>query len=153
MRGYLGDAAATAATIDAEGWLHSGDLGHFDADGNLFLVDRLKELIKVRGYHVAPAQLEGELITHPAVADVAVVPRPDEESGEVPVAYVTLCAPAEPGAIAAWLAERVAPYKRLAEVVVVDAIPRAPTGKLLRRVLVERERESAAARRPTASVA
>jgi acyl-CoA synthetase (AMP-forming)/AMP-acid ligase II len=153
MRGYLGDAAATAATIDAEGWLHSGDLGHFDADGNLFLVDRLKELIKVRGYHVAPAQLEGELITHPAVADVAVVPRPDEESGEVPVAYVTLCAPAEPVAIAAWLAERVAPYKRLAEVVVVDAIPRAPTGKLLRRVLVERERESAAARRPNASVA
>jgi acyl-CoA synthetase (AMP-forming)/AMP-acid ligase II len=151
MSGYLGDAAATAATIDAEGWLHSGDLGHFDADGNLFLVDRLKELIKVRGYQVAPAQLEAELTAHPAVADAAVVPRPDEESGEVPVAYVALCEPAEPGAIAAWVAERVAPYKRLADVIVVDAIPRAPTGKLLRRVLVERER--AAVGPPTASVA
>ena len=150
MRGYLGDDAATAATVDPEGWLHTGDLGRFDAAGNLFLTDRLKELIKVRGYQVAPAQLEAELIAHPAVADVAVVPRPTRDSGEVPVAYVTLCAPAEPAAIAAWLAERVAPYKRLAEVVVVDAIPRAPTGKLLRRVLVERER---AAARPTASVA
>jgi acyl-CoA synthetase (AMP-forming)/AMP-acid ligase II len=151
MRGYLRDDAATATTVDPEGWLHTGDLGRFDAAGNLFLSDRLKELIKVRGYQVAPAQLEAELLAHPAVADVAVVARPDAESGEVPVAYVTLRAAAEPGAIAAWLAERVAPYKRLAEVVVVDAIPRAATGKLLRRVLVERER--AAVRRPTASVA
>ena len=85
------------------------------------------------------------------MADVAVVPRPDEDCGEVPVAYVTLRAPAEPAAIAAWLAPRVAPYKRLAEVVVIDAIPRTPNGKLLRRVLVERER--AAEGRPTASVA
>jgi acyl-CoA synthetase (AMP-forming)/AMP-acid ligase II len=151
MRGYLGDDAATAATVDHQGWLHTGDLGHFDSAGNLFLVDRLKELIKVRGYQVAPAQLEAELAAHPAVADVAVVPRPDADCGEVPVAYVTLRAPAEPAAIATWLAQRVAPYKRLAEVVVVDAIPRAPTGKLLRRVLVERER--AAEGRPTASVA
>jgi acyl-CoA synthetase (AMP-forming)/AMP-acid ligase II len=151
MRGYLRDDAATATTVDPEGWLHTGDLGRFDAAGNLFLSDRLKELIKVRGYQVAPAQLEAELLAHPAVADVAVVARPDAESGEVPVAYVTLRAAAEPGAIAASLAERVAPYKRLAEVVVVDAIPRAATGKLLRRVLVERER--AAVRRPTASVA
>jgi acyl-CoA synthetase (AMP-forming)/AMP-acid ligase II len=140
MRGYLGDEVATLATIDADGWLHTGDLVRFDADGNLFVLDRLKELIKVRGYHVAPAQLEAELATHPAVADAAVVPRPDEESGEVPVAYVELRADAEPAAIAAWVAERVAPYKRLADVIVVDAIPRAPTGKLLRRVLIERER-------------
>jgi acyl-CoA synthetase (AMP-forming)/AMP-acid ligase II len=140
MGGYLGDEAASVAAIDADGWLHTGDLGYFDDDGNLFLVDRLKELIKVRGYHVAPAQLEAELVEHPAIADAAVVPRPDEESGELPVAYVTLCADAEPAAIAAWLAERVAPYKRLADVIVVDAIPRAPTGKLLRRELIERER-------------
>ncbi len=142
MRGYRGDEVATLATIDAEGWLRTGDLVRFDADGNLFVVDRLKELIKVRGYHVAPAQLEAELAAHPAVADAAVVPRPDEESGEVPVAYVELRAAVEPAELAAWVAERVAPYKRLADVVVVDAIPRAPTGKLLRRVLVERERAS-----------
>ena len=77
MRGYLGDDAATTATVDPEGWLHTGDLGRFDGAGNLFLTDRLKELIKVRGYQVAPAQLEAELSAHPAVADVAVVPRPD----------------------------------------------------------------------------
>jgi acyl-CoA synthetase (AMP-forming)/AMP-acid ligase II len=140
MRGYLGDEAATAATIDNDSWLHTGDLGHFDADGNLFLVDRLKELIKCRGYQVAPAQLEAELVSHPAVADAAVIPRPDEEAGEVPVAYVVLGAPAAPSAISEWMASRVAPYKRLADVIVVDEIPRAPTGKILRRVLVERER-------------
>jgi acyl-CoA synthetase (AMP-forming)/AMP-acid ligase II len=140
MRGYLGDDGATAATIDADGWLHSGDLGHFDADGNLFLVDRLKELIKCRGYQVAPAQLEAELMEHPAVADAAVVGRPDEEVGEVPVAYVALRFSAAPEEIAAWVGERVAPYKRLADVIVVDEVPRSPTGKLLRRVLVERER-------------
>jgi acyl-CoA synthetase (AMP-forming)/AMP-acid ligase II len=140
MRGYLGDEAATAATIDADGWLRSGDLGYFDAEGNLYLVDRLKELIKCRGYQVAPAQLEAELIAHPAVADAAVVGRPDEEAGEVPVAYVALRAPADCDEIAAWVGERVAPYKRLADVIVVDEIPRSPTGKLLRRMLVERER-------------
>jgi acyl-CoA synthetase (AMP-forming)/AMP-acid ligase II len=143
MAGYLGDETATAATIDAQGWLHTGDLATFDNDGYLYVVDRLKELIKVRGYQVAPAQLEAELATHPAVADVAVVPRPDEEAGEVPVAYVALREPAEPAAIAAWVAGRVAPYKRLADVIVVDEVPRNPTGKLLRRVLVERERDRA----------
>jgi acyl-CoA synthetase (AMP-forming)/AMP-acid ligase II len=140
MRGYLGNEAADLATIDAGGWLHTGDLVRFDDDGNLFVVDRLKELIKVRGYHVAPAQLEAELMSHPAVADAAVVPRPDEESGELPVGYVALREPAEVDAIAAWVAERVAPYKRLAEVIVLDEVPRTPVGKLLRRVLVERER-------------
>jgi acyl-CoA synthetase (AMP-forming)/AMP-acid ligase II len=145
MDGYLGDPTATAATIDAQGWLHTGDLAQFDDDGYLYVVDRLKELIKCRGYQVAPAQLEAELVQHPAVADAAVVPRPDEEAGELPVAYVALRAPAAPAEIAAWLAERVAPYKRLADVIVVDEVPRNPTGKLLRRVLVERERERATA--------
>jgi acyl-CoA synthetase (AMP-forming)/AMP-acid ligase II len=140
MRGYLGNEAATAATIDADGWLHSGDLGYFDADGNLFVVDRLKELIKSRGYQVAPAQLEAELMAHPAVADAAVVGRPDEEAGEVPVAYVVLRSAVAPAELMAWVAERVAPYKRLVDVVVVDELPRSPTGKLLRRVLMERER-------------
>jgi acyl-CoA synthetase (AMP-forming)/AMP-acid ligase II len=147
MAGYLGDETATAATIDADGWLHTGDLAQFDADGYLYIVDRLKELIKCRGYQVAPAQLEAELTTHPAVADAAVVPRPDEEAGEVPVAYVALRASAEPGQIAEWVAGRVAPYKRLADVIVVDEVPRSPAGKLLRRMLVERERGA-----PTVSV-
>jgi acyl-CoA synthetase (AMP-forming)/AMP-acid ligase II len=149
MAGYLGDETATAATIDAQGWLHSGDLARFDEEGRLFVVDRLKELIKCRGYQVAPAQLEAELALHPAVADAAVVPRPDEEAGERPVAYVALRAPARPRDLLDWLAPRVAPYKRPAEVVVVDEIPRNPTGKLLRRVLVERERDRAAGRSPT----
>ena len=144
MRGYLGDEVATLETIDADGWLRTGDLVRFDDDGNLFVVDRLKELIKVRGYHVAPAQLEAELAAHPAVVDAAVVPRPDKESGEVPVAYVSLRAPVEPDALVAWVAERVAPYKRLGDVIVVDEVPRSPTGKLLRRLLVERERGLAA---------
>jgi acyl-CoA synthetase (AMP-forming)/AMP-acid ligase II len=148
MAGYLGDETATKATIDAQGWLHSGDLARFDEDGRLFVVDRLKELIKCRGYQVAPAQLEAELAQHPAVADAAAVGRPDEEAGERPVAYVALRAPAEPRAILEWLSARVAPYKRPAEVVIVDEVPRNPTGKLLRRVLVERERERAAGRSP-----
>ena len=144
MRGYLGDEPATLATIDAGGWLHTGDLVRFDDDGNLFVVDRLKELIKVRGRQVAPAQLEAELMSHPAVSDAAVVPRRDEESGELPVGYVALREPAEADAIAAWVAERVAPYKRLADVIVLDQIPRSAAGKLLRRVLVERERTESA---------
>jgi acyl-CoA synthetase (AMP-forming)/AMP-acid ligase II len=140
MSGYLGDAAATEGIIDADGWLHSGDLGYFDADGHLYVVDRLKELIKCRGYQVAPAQLEAELVAHPAIADAAVVGRPDVEAGEVPVAYVVPRAPVGCGEIVSWVGERVAPYKRLADVIVVDEIPRSPTGKVLRRVLVERER-------------
>jgi acyl-CoA synthetase (AMP-forming)/AMP-acid ligase II len=144
MRGYLGDEPATLATIDAGGWLHTGDLVRFDDDGNLFVVDRLKELIKVRGRQVAPAQLEAVLMSHPAVSDAAVVPRRDEESGELPVGYVALREPAEADAIAAWVAERVALYKRLADVIVLDQIPRSAAGKLLRRLLVERERTESA---------
>jgi acyl-CoA synthetase (AMP-forming)/AMP-acid ligase II len=148
MRGYLGDQAATAATIDPDGWLHTGDLVCFDHDGNLFVVDRLKEMIKCSGYQVAPAELEAELLAHPAVADAAVVPRPDPRAGQVPVAYVVLRQPADPAAISSWLAARVASYKRVWDVVVTDQIPRAPSGKILRRGLAQREREQASAARP-----
>jgi acyl-CoA synthetase (AMP-forming)/AMP-acid ligase II len=148
MRGYLGDDAATAATIDPDGWLHSGDLVSFDHHGNLFVVDRLKEMIKYCGYQVAPAELEAELMAHPAVGDAAVVPRPDPRAGQVPVAYVVLRQPADPAAISQWLAGRVAAYKRVWDVVVTDQIPRSPTGKLLRRRLAERERQQAPAARP-----
>jgi acyl-CoA synthetase (AMP-forming)/AMP-acid ligase II len=120
----------------------------FDHDGNLFVVDRLKELIKYCGYQVAPAELEAELLAHPAVADAAVVPRPDPRTGQVPVAYVVLRQPADPAEISAWLAKRVASYKRVWDVVVTDQIPRSPTGKLLRRRLAERERQQAPAARP-----
>ena len=88
MTGYLGNPAASAATIDEDGWLNTGDIARFDADGNLFLLDRLKELIKVKGFQVAPAELEAILRSHPAVADAAVIPVPDERAGELPKAYV-----------------------------------------------------------------
>jgi acyl-CoA synthetase (AMP-forming)/AMP-acid ligase II len=141
MSGYLNDPEATAAAIDADGWLHTGDLGHIDADGRLHLVDRLKELIKVRGFQVPPAELEAVLVSHPAVADAAVIPVTDRRGNEAPKALVVLRAPAEPAELQRFVAERVAPHKRLRRVEVIDAVPRTPSGKILRRVLVERERE------------
>jgi acyl-CoA synthetase (AMP-forming)/AMP-acid ligase II len=143
MAGYRGDPDATAATIDADGWLHTGDLGHIDEDGHIFLVDRLKELIKVRGFQVAPAELEAVLVTHPAVADAAVVGVPDERDGERPKAFVVARGPFDREQLSAYVAERVAPYKRLVAIEEIDELPKSLTGKLLRRVLVERERERA----------
>ena len=140
MRGYRDRPDETAATIDAGGWLHTGDLCYFDEDGYLYVVDRLKELIKYKGYQVAPAELEHLLLTHPAVADAAVVPRPDPEAGEVPVAYVALKGEATADELLDYVALRVAPYKRLREVRITGSVPRSPAGKLLRRVLVEAER-------------
>jgi acyl-CoA synthetase (AMP-forming)/AMP-acid ligase II len=140
MRGYLDDAEATAAVLDGEGWLHTGDLCSIDEEGNIFVVDRLKELIKVGGYSVAPAEVERELIAHPAVADAAVVGRPDSELGEVPVAYVALVQPVERDDLLAWLQGRLAPWKHVRDVVVIERVPRNPTGKIVRRELIERER-------------
>ncbi|KAL9258245.1 4-coumarate--CoA ligase-like 9-like protein [Drosera capensis] len=88
MKGYVGDKDATAATLDAEGWLKTGDLCYFDSDGFLYIVDRLKELIKYKAYQVPPAELERLLLSHPEIADAAVVPYPDEEAGQIPMAYV-----------------------------------------------------------------
>ena len=126
---------AGTALIDADGWVHTGDAGRIDADGNVFVVDRIKELIKVNALQVAPAELEALLGTHPAVAECAVVPRPDERCGEVPVAVVVPRAAVEPGELVAFVAERVAPHKRIRAVRFVDAIPRTPAGKILRRRL------------------
>jgi acyl-CoA synthetase (AMP-forming)/AMP-acid ligase II len=139
MRGYLDDPEATAATVDADGWLHTGDVGRADEDGYVVLVDRVKELIKYKGYQVAPAELEAVLVEHPAVAEAAVVGRPDEEAGEVPKAFVALAGEATEEEIMAFVAERVAPYKKLRAVEVVDEIPKSPSGKILRRVLKERD--------------
>jgi acyl-CoA synthetase (AMP-forming)/AMP-acid ligase II len=136
MRGYVGNATATAATIDADGWLHTGDLGRFDDDGYLFLGDRIKELIKVKGYQVAPAELEAVLRSHPAVADAAVVRVPDAETGERPKAFVVARAELDHDELRSFVAGQVAPYKRIEEIEEIDALPRSPTGKLLRRMLV-----------------
>ena len=132
MRGYL---RQPADLIDADGWVHTGDLGHIDADGNVFVVDRLKELIKVNAFQVAPAELEAVLGGHPAVAEAAVVGRPDERRGEVPIAFVVAREAVDGEALMAWVAERVAPYKRLHGVEFVERLPRTPAGKLLRRLL------------------
>jgi acyl-CoA synthetase (AMP-forming)/AMP-acid ligase II len=139
MRGYLDDPEATAATVDADGWLHTGDVGRADEDGYVVLVDRVKELIKYKGYQVAPAELEAVLVEHPMVAEAAVVGRPDEEAGEVPTAFVALAGDASAEEIMAFVAERVAPYKKLRALEVVDEIPKSPSGKILRRVLKERD--------------
>ena len=136
MSGYLDDPEATAATIDPDGWLHTGDTGRFDDDGFLYLGDRLKELIKVNGFQVAPAELESVLRTHPAVADAAVVGVPDDEAGERPVAFVVARGELDRDELMAFVAAQVAPYKQLRDVELVDALPRSPTGKLLRRMLV-----------------
>jgi acyl-CoA synthetase (AMP-forming)/AMP-acid ligase II len=140
MNGYLGNPEATAAVLDAEGWLRTGDLVRFDANGWLFVVDRLKELIKYKGHQVAPAELEALLGAHPAVADCAVVGRPDEQAGEIPVAYVVPRRDVTGNELIAYVADQVAPQHRVRAVEFVEQIPRSPAGKILRRVLVERER-------------
>jgi acyl-CoA synthetase (AMP-forming)/AMP-acid ligase II len=144
MAGYLHRPEATAAMVDPDGWLRTGDLGLVDGDGNVVIVDRLKELIKVSGHQVAPAELEALLATHPAVADAAVLGRADPDHGEVPVAVVVPRPGAEPDpeALVAWVAERVAPHKRLRAVRLADAIPRTPSGKLLRRALRDQDRQT-----------
>ena len=138
MRGYLNNPEATAATLDRDGWLHTGDIGHVDRDGYFTIVDRLKELIKYKGFQVPPAELEAVLRGHPAVADAAVVPLADQECGEVPKAFVVLRRDVSAADLIAYVAERVAPYKKIRVVEVIDVIPKSPSGKILRRVLRER---------------
>jgi acyl-CoA synthetase (AMP-forming)/AMP-acid ligase II len=145
MRGYLNSPEATANTIDRDGWLHTGDIGHMDETGYFYIVDRLKELIKYKGYQVPPAELEAVLLSHPAVSDAAVIPIPDAEAGEVPKAFVVLREPIDSDALIAYVGARVASYKRIRQVEVVDAIPKSASGKILRRVLVEQERANALA--------
>lgn len=140
MKGYLNRPDATAATIVADGWLRTGDIGYADADGDFYVVDRLKELIKYKAYQVAPAELEAVLLSHPAVADAAVVPSPDAEAGEVPKAFVVLKEDVSAEELMGFVAARVAPYKKVRRLEFVDQIPKSATGKLLRRVLVDRER-------------
>jgi acyl-CoA synthetase (AMP-forming)/AMP-acid ligase II len=141
MKGYLNRPDATAATIDPDGWLHTGDIGYADDDGHFYIVDRAKELIKYKGFQVAPAELEALLLTHPDVADAAVIPCPDDESGEVPKAYVVLKGEASEEELIEFVASRVAPHKKIRAVEFTDKIPKSPSGKILRRFLVQAERE------------
>lgn len=140
MLGYLNNPSATAATVDEDGWLHTGDIGHLDSDGHLFIVDRLKELIKYNGFQVPPAELEALLLTHPSVADAAVVGLPDETAGEIPVGYVVLRPGHEvtPEDVQAFVAERVATYKQVRQLHIVEEIPKSASGKILRRILRDR---------------
>ena len=142
MKGYLGDREKTAGMLDGDGWLRTGDIGYADEEGNFYVVDRLKELIKYKGYSVAPAELEAVLLMHPAIDDVAVVPSPDEEAGEVPKAYVVLGAPLDEADLFSWIADRVAPYKRIRRMEAIDKIPKSASGKILRRILIARDLSS-----------
>lgn len=137
MKGYLNDPEATERTIDKEGWLHTGDIGYIDDDDELFIVDRLKELIKYKGFQVAPAELEAMLIAHPYVSDAAVVSMKDEAAGEVPVAFIVRSNGSKitEDEIKQYISKQVVFYKRIYRVFFVETIPKAPSGKILRKDL------------------
>jgi acyl-CoA synthetase (AMP-forming)/AMP-acid ligase II len=140
MKGYLNNPEATASTIDADGWLHTGDVAVIDAEGHMTIVDRVKELIKYKGFQVPPAELEALLVTHPGVMDVAVIGIADDEAGELPKAFVVAAPGAAPSVedLQAFVAEHVATYKQIRLVEFVDEIPKSASGKILRRVLRDR---------------
>ena len=145
MLGYLDDEAKTAECLGASGWLRTGDVAVADARGFLYVVDRIKELIKYKGHQIAPAELEATLLTHPALADACVVgvPAPEAEHGELPRAYVVL-KPQQivtPEEVMAWMDKRVNPFMKLrGGVCIVDEVPKSASGKLLRRQLKEQAR-------------
>ncbi|XAR71532.1 Trans-feruloyl-CoA synthase [Bertholletia excelsa] len=137
MKGYLNDEEATARTIDVDGWLHTGDIGYVDDDGEVFIVDRVKELIKFKGFQVPPAELEALLVSHPSIVDAAVVPQKDDVAGEVPVAFVVRSNGFQlsEDAVKEFIAKQVVFYKKLHKVYFVHAIPKSPSGKILRKDL------------------
>ena len=141
MMGYLNRPDATAATIDTDNWLHTGDIGYADDGGHFYIVDRAKELIKYKGFQVPPAELEALLLTHSSVVDAAVVPYPDDEAGEVPKAFVVSREAVSAEELMNFVAARVAPHKKIRQLEFIDKIPKSPAGKILRRLLVQRDRE------------
>ncbi|VDO37405.1 unnamed protein product [Haemonchus placei] len=140
MLGYLGKPDATKSTI-INGWLHTGDIGYVDEYRNLFIVDRLKELIKVKGLQVAPAELEDLLLAHPLIRDAAVIGVPDKKAGELPKAFVVRASDAlTEEEVKLWIKDKVSSYKRLAGgVEFINEIPKSPAGKILRRELRDRK--------------
>ncbi len=143
MQGYWKAPEATAEAL-RDGWLYTGDIGWRDEEGYVTITDRKKEMIKYKGFSVAPAQIEALLLEHPAVGDVAVIAKPNEDAGEVPKAFVVLKAGHEKqsaGELMEWVNEKLATYKNVREVEFIDAIPRNPSGKILRRILKEQERK------------
>ncbi len=143
MKGYFNKPEATAMCMTTDGWFRTGDVAVVDDLGWFAIVDRVKELIKYKGLQVAPAELEAILLSHVDIADAAVIPVPDDEAGEVPKAFIVARVPMTAEAVMAFVAERVSPYKKVRRVEFVDAIPKSPSGKILRRLLVEQERARA----------
>lgn len=158
MKGYIGNEAASKETVDADGWLHTGDVGYYDEDGFFYITDRKKELIKYKGLQVSPTELEKILLSHPDVQDAAVAPIPDETAGDLPRAYIIkrpgstltekevatfiagkfFCLQKNSGEVYTLFvsADKVSPHKRLrGGVIFVDSIPKTATGKIMRREL------------------
>lgn len=140
MKGYYNKPDATAITIVDDGWMRTGDIAVLDEDNWISIVDRAKELIKFKGLQVAPAELEAVLLTHPAIADAAVIGVPDEDAGELPKAFVVRKEDITAEEVLAYVASQVAPYKKVRRIEFVDAIPKSPSGKILRRLLRDHER-------------
>jgi len=142
-KGYLNNPTATNEAIDADGWLQTGDICYYDEDGFFYIVDRIKEFLKVKGFQVAPAEIEHVILSHPGVADAAVVGILDEYAGELPLAYVVLKTDSNltESEIKKFVADRLVNYKRLeGGVKFIDAIPKNPSGKILRRILRDKAR-------------
>ncbi|KAL1209393.1 4-coumarate--CoA ligase-like 8 [Cardamine amara subsp. amara] len=137
-KGYFRNEEATKETISSEGWLKTGDICYIDDDGFLYIVDRMKELIKYKGYQVPPAELEALLLNHPEILDAAVIPFPDREAGQYPMAYVVrkpesnVCEKQ----LIDFISKQVAPYKKIRKVAFIDSIPKTPSGKTLRKDLI-----------------
>ncbi|KAJ0046999.1 hypothetical protein Pint_05947 [Pistacia integerrima] len=148
MQGYLGNEEATRETIGEDGWLRTGDLGYFDEDGFLYVVDRIKELIKHNGYQVAPAELEALLLSHPNILDAAVIPLEDEEAGQIPMAYVVRATGSQltEDQVIQFVAAQVAPYKKVRRVAFISAIPKSAAGKILRKQLVSLSQQQVVAK-------
>ena len=136
MKGYWNAPEETARAL-RNGWLYTGDIGHVDEDGYIYIVDRKKEMIKYKSFSIAPAELEAVLLEHPDVEDCAVIGAPDADAGEIPKAFIVPRAgqTIELDALTRFVAERVAGYKQIRHYEVLDAIPKSPSGKILRRML------------------